>query len=128
MPVKQHTPLPPLSRGLRSMMPKDLKEPLRAFNDHEVKYLVVGGYAFGVHAEPRPTKDLDLFIGSEKGNSEAVFHALAPVGCPSRQPESCRFSGWHGFSNRPTSRRIDILQHIDGVSFEEAWENRIEGL
>lgn len=42
------------------MMPKDLKDLLRAFNDHSVKYLVVGGYAFGVHAEPRATKDLDL--------------------------------------------------------------------
>ena len=24
--------------------------------------------------------------------------------------------------------RIDILQHIDGVTFDEAWENRIEGM
>ena len=43
------------------MTPKDLKELLPAFNDHAVKYLIVGGYAFGVHAEPR-AKDLDLFI------------------------------------------------------------------
>jgi len=42
------------------MMQKDLKELLRAFNEHGVRYLVVGGYAFGVHAEPRATKDLDL--------------------------------------------------------------------
>jgi glutamine cyclotransferase len=24
--------------------------------------------------------------------------------------------------------RIDLLQHIDGISFDEAWQNRIEGL
>ena len=24
--------------------------------------------------------------------------------------------------------RIDILQHIDGITFDEAWENRIEGV
>jgi hypothetical protein len=24
--------------------------------------------------------------------------------------------------------RIDILQHIDGLSFDQAWENRIEGV
>jgi hypothetical protein len=24
--------------------------------------------------------------------------------------------------------RIDILQQIDGITFDEAWENRIEGL
>jgi hypothetical protein len=28
------------------MMPRDLKDLLRAFNDQGVKYLVVGGYAF----------------------------------------------------------------------------------
>ena len=46
------------------MIPDDLKELLRAFNEHAVKYLIVGGYAFGVHAEPRATKDLDIFIRS----------------------------------------------------------------
>jgi hypothetical protein len=40
------------------MMPDHLKELLRALNDHEVKYLIVGGYAFGVHAEPRATKEI----------------------------------------------------------------------
>src|SRR5579859_45857 len=82
MQARPRTPLLPLSRGFRSMMPKDLKELLRAFHDHGVKYLVVGGYAFGVHAEPRATKDLDLFIGSDKENSEAVFRALAQYGAP----------------------------------------------
>jgi len=38
------------------MMPTDLKERLRASNDHEVKYVIVGGYAYGVHREPRATK------------------------------------------------------------------------
>jgi hypothetical protein len=71
---------PPLLREFRSMVAKDLKDLLLAFNDQSVKYLVVGGYAFGVHAEPRATKDLDLFIGSDKENSEAVFRALAQYG------------------------------------------------
>ena len=57
------------------MMPKDLKDLLRAFNEHGVRYLVVGGYAFGVHAEPRATKDLDLLIRSDEGNSAAVYRA-----------------------------------------------------
>ncbi len=35
------------------MLPKDLKELLRAFNDHGVKYLIVGGYAFGQAWENR---------------------------------------------------------------------------
>jgi hypothetical protein len=46
-PVNRCTPLddctrpPPLSGEFRLMMPKDLKELLRAFNDHAVKHLIV---------------------------------------------------------------------------------------
>src|ERR1700720_2566818 len=72
----------PLLRELRSMMPDDLKELLRAFNDQGVKYLIVGGYAFGVHAEPRATKDLDIFIRSDEHNAITVFRALAQYGAP----------------------------------------------
>jgi len=63
-------------------MAKDLKELLSALNAHDVKYLVVGGYAIGIHAEPRATKDLDIFIKADRANSEAVFRALAAYGAP----------------------------------------------
>lgn len=53
-------------------MNKDLKELLLAFNAHGVRYLVVGGYAVGVHAEPRATKDLDILIGTDESNSREV--------------------------------------------------------
>lgn len=39
----------PLSKELHPMMPEDLKELLCALNDHGVKYLIVGGYAFGLN-------------------------------------------------------------------------------
>ena len=110
------------------MMPKDLKELLRAFDDHGVRYLVVGGYAFGVHAEPRATKDLDLFIGSDKENSDAVFRALAQYGAPLTGLSPADFRDDTIFQIGQPPARIDLLQHIDGVSFDEAWENRIEGL
>jgi hypothetical protein len=61
------------------MMPTDLKDLLRAFDNHGVKYLVVGSYAYGVYAEPRATKDLDNFISSDDENSRAVFQALAQI-------------------------------------------------
>jgi hypothetical protein len=121
-------PLLPLSRGFRSMLPKDLKERLRAFHEHGVRYLVVGGYAFGVHAEPRATKDLDLFIGSDKENSEAVFRALAQYGAPLTGLSPADFRDGTIFQIGQPPARIDLLQHIDGVSFDEAWENRVEGL
>jgi hypothetical protein len=110
------------------MMPEDLKELLRAFNDHGVKYLIVGGYAFGVHAEPRATKDLDVFIRADEENSNAVFRALAQYGAPLEGLTPPDFMDGTTFQIGRPPARIDILQHIDGISFDEAWENRIEGV
>ena len=112
------------------MLARDLKEFLCAFNDHNVEYLVVGAYAVGVHAEPRATKDLDVFIGTSKDNGEAVFRALTDFGAPltGLSPED--------FSDAPNSifqigqppLRVDILQQIEGIDFEEAWKNRVEAV
>jgi predicted nucleotidyltransferase len=120
--------LPLLTTELASMMPEDLKELLRAFNDQAVKFLVVGGYAFGVHAEPRATKDLDIFVRSDEENSKAVFRALAQYGAPLSGLTPSDFMDGTTFQIGQPPARIDILQHIDGVTFDEAWENRIEGI
>jgi predicted nucleotidyltransferase len=110
------------------MMPTDLKELLRAFNDHAVKYLIVGGYAFGVHAEPRATKDLDIFIRSDEENSKAIFDALTQYGAPLAGLSPHDFMDGTIFQIGQPPTRIDIVQHIDGITFDEAWGNRIEGL
>jgi len=110
------------------MMPKDLKELLRAFNDHGVKYLIVGGYAFGVHAEPRATKDLDIFIRADEENSKAVFRALAQYGAPLEGLTASDFMDGTTFQIGQPPARVDILQKIDGISFDEAWANRINGV
>lgn len=110
------------------MMPEDLKEFLRAFNEHGVKYLIVGGYAFGAHAEPRATKDLDVFIATDEANSHAVYRALAAYGAPLDGFTPADFRDDSGFQVGQPPARIDILQNISGVNFGEAWENRIEGL
>lgn len=110
------------------MMGEDLKGLLRAFNANAVKYLVVGGYAFGVHAEPRATKDLDLFIQPSRENREAVFRALAQFGARLEGLGPADFTDGTIFQIGQPPARVDILQHIAGISFDEAWANRIEGL
>jgi hypothetical protein len=61
---------------------KDFKELLSAFNAHSVKYLIVGGYAVSLHAQPRATKDLDIFIKADPANAQAAYAALASFGAP----------------------------------------------
>jgi hypothetical protein len=41
-------------------LPADFVDPLAAFADADVRFLVIGGYAVGFHDRPRATKDLDL--------------------------------------------------------------------
>ncbi len=46
------TPTPPLSQDFRDL--------LSALSEAEARYLVVGGYAVGVHGRPRATKDVTV--------------------------------------------------------------------
>lgn len=57
-------------------MSPDFKEILFIFNDHEVKYLVVGAYAVMKYSEPRYTKDLDIWVKASEENSKRVYSSL----------------------------------------------------
>jgi hypothetical protein len=109
-------------------LPEDLKQLLVAFNASGVEYLVVGGYAVGIHAEPRATKDLDLFIRSDIANSEAVYRALEMFGAPlaGLTPADFRNDPKCIFQIGQPPARVDILQSIDGIEFDEAWRDRTE--
>lgn len=104
------------------------KELLRAFNEKKIEYLIVGGYAVMKYTEPRFTKDLDLWIRNSSENAAKVYEALAEFGAPLQKDGlvPADFSG-----NNVTYQlgvapvRIDILTHITGVEFEEAWSRRV---
>jgi hypothetical protein len=110
------------------ILPRDFQELLSAFNAHGAKYLVVGGYAVGVHSEPRATKDIDVWIKPDDINSQAVFRALAAFGAPLAGFTAKDFndSAQSIFQMGQPPSRIDIMQAIDGVSFNDAWESRID--
>lgn len=111
------------------MISRDLRELLLALNAHGVEYLIVGGYAVGVHSEPRATKDLDIFIRADEKNSEAVYRALAAFGAPvaNLTPRDFKDDPESIFQVGMPPHRADLLQSIDGVAFEEVWSNRTEG-
>ncbi|MCU1237577.1 MAG: hypothetical protein JWP63_5544 [Candidatus Solibacter sp.] len=49
----------------------DFKELLSVLNTHGGRHLIVGGYAVSFHAQPRATKDIDLFVQPDLLNAEA---------------------------------------------------------
>ena len=108
---------------------QDYKDLLSAFNAHGVRYLIVGGYAVIFHAQPRFTKDIDLFIQADAANAQAVYDALAGFGAllEGIRPEEFADRGsFFRFGRDP--RGFDILPDLPGVDFESAWERRVEGV
>jgi hypothetical protein len=110
-------------------MYQDYKDLLSAFNANGVKYLIVGGYAVIFHAQPRFTRDIDLFIKADSENARATYEALAAFGAPLRNiqvEDLAEPNNFFRFGREPHA--IDILPSIDGVDFEAAWEKRVEGV
>ena len=107
----------------------DYKDLLSAFHVHGVRYLIVGGYAVIFHAQPRFTKDIDLFVKADDANAQAIYNALAQFGAPleSIRPEDfADRASFFRFGREP--RGIDILPDLPGVDFDAAWERRVEGV
>jgi hypothetical protein len=110
-------------------MYQEYKDLLSAFHAHGVKYLVVGGYAVIFHAQPRFTRDIDLFIQANPENAQATYSALAAFGAPLqdlRPQDFAERGSFFRFGRDPHG--IDILPDIPGVNFEEAWQRRVEGV
>jgi hypothetical protein len=108
-------------------MNSDFSDLLQYFNEEKVEYLIVGGYAVIAYSEPRYTKDLDLWIWATPQNAERVYRALrrfkAPIG--EMTPADFEEEGYV-FQIGVSPIRIDILMSIDGVDFDEAWNNRVK--
>lgn len=69
---------------------KDFIDLIALLNRHKAKYLVIGGYAVGFHAQARATKDLDILILPAPRNAAAVFAALQEFGAPLRTKKDPR--------------------------------------
>src|SRR5579872_4113494 len=108
-------------------MNADFLDLLTALNAAEARFLVVGGYAVGVHGRPRATKDLDVWIEASPDNARRVMQALRDFGAPlgDLADKDLETLGT-GFKMGEPPSRVDILTQIEGVRFEDAWPRRIE--
>jgi hypothetical protein len=103
-------------------LPIDFTDLLVEFARFEVEFVLIGGYAFAFHAEPRATKDLDLLVLAGSDNQERAAKALRSFGVGKSVAESVRTqkaSEVVYFGREPA--RVDILQTIDGVNVEEVF-------
>jgi hypothetical protein len=107
-------------------MNPDFVDLLSAFIAADVRFLVVGAYALGVHGRPRATGDLDIWVQPSAENASRVVSALRDFGAPLRDVSESDFARpgcTYQIGVAPI--RIDILTELTGLTFDEAWEERL---
>jgi hypothetical protein len=108
-------------------MNRDFRELLECFARHDVRFLVVGGWALAAHGIPRLTKDLDLWIWPEAGNAQRTLAALdefgfGGLGLTTQDFQTADTVVQLGYP----PNRVDILTTPTGVDFEPCWGARLE--
>jgi len=107
------------------MFSQDFHQFVESLTEAKVDYLIVGGYAVGIHGHPRFTGDMDIWINQNQENAKRVIEAINYFGFSSLGitvddllvPKNVIQMG-----NPPL--RIDILTEIDGVGFEDCFPNK----
>jgi hypothetical protein len=106
---------------------RDFRELLECFVRHDVRYLIVGGWALAAHGVVRYTKDLDVWIWPEPGNARSVMEALDEFGFGGLgvtaadfvEPDLVVQLGY-------PPNRVDLLTTPSGVDFATCWQSRLE--
>jgi len=101
---------------------------IRLLNKKGVRYLIVEGYAYAFYAEPRYTRDIDIFIEISKENAEKILEVIKEFGFSdiNLQEEDFLEPDIVVRLGVPPIM-IEILTSISGVNFEEAWKRRVKG-
>jgi hypothetical protein len=104
---------------------KDFKEFIELLNAHEVKYLVIGGYAVNYHGYIRFTGDIDIWVWMDRNNIQKLLAVIREFGFLSLKLQESDFLSPKNviqFGVEPD--RIDILVDIEGLGFPECYERR----
>jgi predicted nucleotidyltransferase len=110
------------------MKSRDYEEFIACLNSVAARYLVVGAHAVALHARPRATKDLDVFLEPTWANGERALAAVREfLGTDlGLTPEDLSTPGRIvQLGVAPT--RIDLLAKLAGdAPFEDLWQRRVE--
>jgi hypothetical protein len=107
---------------------QDFIDFIELLNSHKVEYMVVGAHALAFHGRPRHTGDLDIWIKPSKANAERMVLVLNDFGFGSLglgEDDFLKENYVTQLGYPPL--RIDILNAISGVNFDEAYKGRIIG-
>lgn len=113
------------SQGSSPPIPRDVRDLLRAFCAHDVRYLVAGAHAVAYWGQPRATGSLVLQVDPGAENARHVLAALEDFAAPLAGltlDDLARPGVVFQMGSPPY--RIDLATVLPGVTFEAAWNGR----
>ncbi len=109
------------------MFSQDFREFVELLIKNKAEYLIVGGYAVGIHGHPRYTGDLDIWLNATTHNAKQILKSVNEFGFDSFKLTLEDFTkAGNVVQLGYPPLRIDLLTEIDGVTFEECFKNRKE--
>ncbi len=101
-----------------------LQDVFKSFQEHDVKYLVIGGIASILHGVPRVTLDLDILIDATPNNAKRLLAALLDAGLGTASLTTAEDVVANEITIFKDRVRIDVQTATPGITFEEAWQRR----
>ena len=101
-------------------LPAEFKEFIKFLNKNRVRYLLIGGWAVGIHSNPRLTIDIDFFIGVDDKNIEKLVAALDDFGIKGVPGSFFKIED-NTFRIGRSPLKIDILNKALGIDFEKCF-------
>jgi tRNA nucleotidyltransferase/poly(A) polymerase len=101
-----------------------LQDVFKFFQQHEVRYMVIGGVASVLYGVPRATFDLDILIEATTENAQRLLEALMEAGFGTATMTAAADIVEHEITVFNDRIRIDVQTSTPGVSFEDAWTRR----
>jgi hypothetical protein len=99
---------------------------LSCLKDEKVEFIIVGAYALAAHGFPRATGDIAIWVRNSFENAQRVMRALKKFGAPLSHLSEKDFTASDVIVQLGVEPcRIDLLTGIDGVGFDEAWQNKV---
>jgi predicted nucleotidyltransferase len=108
------------------VLPPDFKEFLKLLNEHDVRYLLIGGYAVSYHGYARATEDMDIWVAIHPENAHKIVNVLKDFGFDSPDLTVALFLQEDKIIRMGLAPiRLEITTSISGVVFDECYANRI---
>ena len=104
---------------------RDFKEFLKLLNSNNVEYLLIGGYAVGIHGYIRTTNDLDIWVNLSPENAARIERVLREFGFAVDALTSDLFLAPNSVVRLGVPPiRIEVLTSISGVQFETCYAEK----